>query len=646
VLGEPRAQPGESEVVIRVQVGEKDGVDRGGVDARAQELPRTPLSAVDENRALIRLEEERGGRAARGGSRSGRTEESNPHRPFERSASSIQLVAGETLRIIPLGGLGEIGKNMTVVEFGGRMLVVDAGVKFPTAEMHGVDLVLPDFTYVLERASVLEAIVVTHGHEDHLGALPWLLRELDRPTPPPVYGRRLTMAMARSKLDEHGLKDVPVHATEPGELVSVGPFTLELVHLTHSIPDAAAVLIDTALGNVLFTGDYRFDQSPVDGRPADFERLTRLGAQGLLLLCGDSTNADRDGFAPSESAVGPALLEVFDRCPGRIVVTSFASNIHRVAQVAAAADELGRKVCLVGRSMVKNVKIGRSLGHIDFPDDALVQPRELDELDDDEVVIISTGSQGEPLSALRRMAYGEHRQITLRTGDTVVFSATPVPGNERAVNETIDRLYYLGCEVVTAREAPVHTSGHGQREELKLMLNLTQPRFLMPVHGDHKRLRLHARLAESVGIERERIFVGENGLPLELDAAGARFGEPVRAGMMLVDGIEIGDPADAALRDRGVLSRDGVIVLVATVAEQDGELLGDPELIMRGVSGQADGPLVEAMRDSVRRSLARAAREQLREPELLQQVVHDDLAALLHDQRRGRPMILPVIIEL
>jgi ribonuclease J len=555
-------------------------------------------------------------------------------------------VTGSVLRITPLGGLGEIGKNMAVVETDGRMLIVDAGVKFPTAEMHGVDLVLPDFTYVLERADALDAIVVTHGHEDHLGALPWLLRELERATPPPVYGRGLTMAMARSKLEEHGLKGVPVHTTEPGERISAGPFTVELVHLTHSIPDAAGVLIDTAAGNVLFTGDFRFDQSPIDGRPADFERLTRLGREGLLLLCGDSTNADRDGFASSESAVGPALLEVFARCEGRIVVTSFASNIHRVAQVVAAADELGRKVALVGRSMVKNVNIGRSLGHIAFPDDALVDPRHLDRLPDDELVIVSTGSQGEPLSALRRMAYGEHRQVTLHAGDTIVFSATAVPGNERAVNETIDRLYHLGCEVVTAREAPIHTSGHGHREELKLMLNLTRPRYLMPVHGDHKRLRLHARLAEAVGIGPERTFIGENGLPLELDATGARFVDPVRAGMMFVDGLEIGEPADAALRDRRVLSRDGVIVLIATVSEQDGELLGEPELIVRGVPTQADGTLVVSLRDVVRSSLARAAREQLREPELLQQVVHDDLADFLCRERHGRPMILPVIIEL
>lgn len=550
-----------------------------------------------------------------------------------------------TLRIVPLGGLGEIGKNMSLVEVDGRMLMIDAGVRFPTADMHGVDLVLPDFSYVLERADALEAIVITHGHEDHLGGLPWLLRELGRSDPPPVYGRRLTMAMARSKLDEHRLKNVATQAVDPGERVEAGPFAIELVHLTHSIPDAAGVLVETAAGNVLFTGDYRFDQSPVDGRPADFARLTRLGNEGLLLLCGDSTNADRDGVAHSESAVGPALVDVLARCEGRVVVTSFASNIHRVAQVIAAADQLGRKVALVGRTMVKNVKIARSLGHVSYPDGALVSVGELERLDDDEVVIISTGSQGEPLSALRRMAYGEHKQVGLRSGDTVIFSATPVPGNERAVNETIDRLYYLGCDVVTARDAPVHTSGHGHREELKLMLNLTRPRYLMPVHGDHKRLRLHARLAGEVGIEPDRVFVGENGRPLEIDATGARFAEPVQAGMMFVDGLEIGDPDDASVRDRRVLSRDGVVVLVATISQQDGTLLSDPELILRGIA-QPDRTLLDGMRATVRRSLTRAAGENLREPELLQEIVHDDLARFLDREARSRPMILPVLIEL
>lgn len=330
-----------------------------------------------------------------------------------------------SLRVLPLGGLGEIGKNMTVVEHDGRIVVVDVGLRFPTPEMVGIDLVLPDFSYLRERAGDIEAIVVTHGHEDHLGALPWVLRELDGRFTAPVYGGALTMAMARSKLDEHKLRDdVALNEIEPGESLELGPFSLELVHMTHSIPDSSAVALGTDLGTVLITGDYKFDQTPVDGPPADVSRLAELGREGVLLLCGDSTNVDREGFSPSESVVGPRLEEVFSRCDGRIVVTSFASNIHRVQQVLDAAHALDRKVALVGRSMRKNVGIGRTLGHIEVPDGLLVGPREIGDFPDERVVIISTGSQGEPLSALRRMAYRDHPQVELRSGDTVVFSAT------------------------------------------------------------------------------------------------------------------------------------------------------------------------------------------------------------------------------
>ncbi len=351
------------------------------------------------------------------------------------------------LRVLPLGGLGEIGKNMLVVEYDERIVVVDTGLRFPTAEMLGIDLVLPDFSYLRERAREIEAIVITHGHEDHLGALPWVLRELGQLNAPTVYGGPLTIAMARSKLDEHKLRDMPLEILHPGEVITLGAFELEMIHMTHSIPDSCAVALTTDLGTVVVTGDYKFDQTPVDGEPADISRLAELGRDGVLLLCGDSTNADRAGFSPSERVVGPHLEEVFARADGRIVVTSFASNIHRVQQVVDAAAELGRKVALVGRSMRKNVGIGRSLGHIEIPDGILIQPHEVEDWPDHKVVVISTGSQGEPLSALRRMAHNDHRMIKLRRGDTVVFSATPIPGNERAVNETVDRLYHIGCDV-------------------------------------------------------------------------------------------------------------------------------------------------------------------------------------------------------
>ena len=422
------------------------------------------------------------------------------------------------LRVLPLGGLGEIGKNMTVVEYEDRIVVVDTGLRFPTTDMLGIDLVLPDFAYLRERAAGHRG---DRHHPRPRGSsgraargccASWARRT------PTVYGGPLTIAMARSKLDEHNLRDVELEDLAAGEQLELGPFGLELIHMTHSIPDSCAVALRTELGTVLLTGDYKFDQTPVDGPPADVSRLAELGSEGVLLLCGDSTNADRPGFSPSEREVGPHLEEVFARAEGRIIVTSFASNIHRVQQVVDAAAALGRKVALVGRSMRKNVNIGRSLGHIEVPEGMLIQPQEVEDWPDHKVVVISTGSQGEPLSALRRMAYNDHRQITLRSGDTVVFSATPIPGNERAVNETVDRLYHIGCSVITPREAPIHASGHGYAEELKLMLNLVRPRYVMPIHGDHKRIHLHAQLADAVGIDPEAVFQGENGLPLEIDA--------------------------------------------------------------------------------------------------------------------------------
>jgi ribonuclease J len=550
------------------------------------------------------------------------------------------------VRVLPLGGLGEIGKNMTVVEHDGRIVVVDVGLRFPTPEMVGIDLVLPDFSYLRERAEDIEAIVVTHGHEDHLGALPWVLRELGATQMPPVYGGALTIAMARSKLDEHKLKEVDLNEVEDGEELELGPFTLELVHMTHSIPDASAVALGTELGTVLVTGDYKFDQTPVDGPPADVSRLAELGREGVLLLCGDSTNVDRDGFSPSESVVGPHLEEAFARCEGRIVVTSFASNIHRVQQVVDAAAALDRKVSLVGRSMRKNVGIGRTLGHIEVPDGMLVGPREINDFPDERVVIISTGSQGEPLSALRRMAYRDHRQVELREGDTVVFSATPIPGNERAVNETIDRLYHIGCDVVTPRDAPVHASGHGYAEEIKLMLNLVKPRYVMPFHGDFKRLRLHAQLAEAVGIAPENTYQGENGLPLEIDERGARFGSPEQSGMIFVDGVEIGEMADVALRDRRMLSADGIFIIVVTIAEQDGRSMADPEVIFRGVPflDEAD-ELIEEIRSTVEDTIERAAKDRITETDVVQDMLHDDMAKLVYDRLKRRPMVLPVVVE-
>ena len=525
-------------------------------------------------------------------------------------------------------------------------MVVDTGLRFPTAEQMGIDLVLPDFTYLRERVDDIEAIVITHGHEDHLGALPWLLRELGEESIPVTYGGQLTVAMARSKLDEHKLRKARLDVLPTGDVVDAGPFQIEMVHLTHSIPDACGVALTTELGTVLFTGDYKFDQTPVGGAPADMSRLAELGREGLLLLCGDSTNADRPGMSTSESLVGPNLERVFHHCKGRIVVTCFASNIHRVQQVVDAAAQLGRKVALVGRSMRKNINIGRSLGHIDVPDGMLIPLREVDQFPPEKVVIVSTGSQGEPLSALRRMAYRDHPQVELRAGDTVVFSATPIPGNERAVNDTIDRLYHVGADVVTTRDAPIHASGHGYAEELKLMLNLTHPRYVMPVHGDYKRLLLHGQLAEAVGVAPENIFRTENGQPLEIDERGARFGEREQSGMIFVDGVDIGDVTDVALRDRRMLSADGIFIIVATVSEQDGSSVVPPEVLARGVPFlDGNSEFVEELREAVEDSLDRAAEQRVTEIQQLESMLHDDLAGFIYERLKRRPMVLPVVVE-
>jgi ribonuclease J len=548
------------------------------------------------------------------------------------------------LRVLPLGGLGEIGKNMMVVEYDDRIVVVDTGLMFPAPDQLGIDLVLPDFTYLRDRAEDIDAIVLTHGHEDHVGALPFVLRELDRV--PTIYGGPLTAAMVRSKLDEHRLRDVPVEDVLATQSFEAGPFSIEMVKMAHSIPDSFAVALTCERGTTLVTGDYKFDQTPVDGVPADVSRLAELGREGLLLLCGDSTNADRPGMSPSESAVGPKLEEVFSRCPGRIVVTCFASNIHRFQQVVDAASQQGRKVSLVGRSMRKNVNIGRMLGHIDVPEGMLVGPKEIEDFPDHKLVVISTGSQGEPLSALRRMAHGDHPQVELHEGDTVVFSATPIPGNERAVNETIDRIYRLGANVITPVDVPVHASGHGYAEELKLMLNLTRPEFVLPVHGDHRRLRLHGELAQAVGVPPKSIFRGENGLPLEIDSSGARFGDREQAGMIFVDGVDVGDIEDVALRDRRMLSADGIFIVVATISEQDGRSVVPPEVIFRGVPFiEEDDGFVEELREAVDDSLGRSAEEEIREIDLLQAHLHDDVAEFVYERLRRRPMILPVVVE-
>ncbi|MCB0870361.1 MAG: ribonuclease J [Solirubrobacterales bacterium] len=550
----------------------------------------------------------------------------------------------DRIKLLPLGGLGEIGKNMMVIEYRGKIVVIDTGLMFPTPDMLGIDLVLPDFDYLRDRADDIEAIVLTHGHEDHVGALPYVLREIGFPKV--IYGGMLTVGMVRSKLDEHKLGAAPLTELPAGQAVQAGPFEIELVHLSHSIPDMRGVIIGTDLGRIFMTGDYKFDQTPVDGRPADVARLAALGDEGLLLLCGDSTNADRPGVSPSESSVGPALFDTFSRCEGRIIVTSFASNIHRVQQVIDAAELLDRKVALVGRSMRKNFNIASNLGMANAPEGMLIQPREIENFPDERVVVISTGSQGEPFSALRRMANNDHRDVELHSGDTVVFSATPVPGNERAVNETIDRIYELGASVITPKDAPIHASGHGYREEIKMMLNLTRPKFVMPVHGDFQRIRLHSELARSVGVPDENIFRNHNGQALMIGADGAELAEETAGGVIYVDGVELSDPNDATLRDRRTISADGIVIVVATIAEDDGEVVSDPEIIARGVPGlDEDAELLDDLHDLIEDSLDRAAEAKVKDHDLVQQDLHDAVAGFIHKRLKRRPMVVPVVVE-
>lgn len=551
------------------------------------------------------------------------------------------------MRILPLGGLGEIGKNMTVVEQDGRIVLIDVGLMFPTAEMHGVDLVLPDFSYLKDKADRIEAIVLTHGHEDHVGALPYVLRELD--CRPKIYGGALTVGMVRSKLDEHRIKNIEMEVVAPGDRFSAAGFEIETIHMAHSIPDARAVAVHTPQGAILFTGDYRFDQTPVDGPPADMARLAKLGDEGVLCLCGDSTNADRPGVVPSEASVGPALYEVFSHCPGRIVVTCFASNVHRVQQVVDAAVRLDRKVVLLGRSMRKNFNIAAGLGIAKAPEGLLIQPREIGDFPDSRVVIVSTGSQGEPLSALTRMAIGEHRDVELHANDTIVFSASPIPGNERAVNTTIDHLFAIGARVVTAADAPIHVSGHGSRDELKMMLNLTRPRYVFPFHGDFKRIVLHAGLAEDVGIPPERIFKGRNALPLEFtDDGSAAFGDPVGdGGKIFVDGPDIGFPDDIAFGERRDLADEGLCVVVATIAEA-GEDPGPPEIIFKGVpflDDEQDEALIDGLSEAVEEYLRTIDIEDELDLEIAEDGLKTAAANYIKTHMRRRPMVLPVLLR-
>jgi ribonuclease J len=551
-------------------------------------------------------------------------------------------VAQDVLRIIPLGGVGEVGKNMTVYELGDDIVVVDAGLAFPRDEHLGVDLILPDMSYLADRRDRVRAVILTHSHEDHVGALPYLLREVRIPE---VWATRLTLGLAQSRLDEHGLlNSVELREAKPEDgPVDVGPFRVSFVRVSHSVPDAVAVVLETPAGRVLHTGDWKLDHTPVDGLRTDVGRLAELGSEGVDLLLGDSTNAERPGMTGSERLVGEAFQQIIPRCPGRVLVASFASNVHRMQQAIDVAVQVDRKVAVVGRSMRKTMNISRNLGYIEVPEETLIRAAQLDDYRPDEVLILCTGSQGEPMSALTRIAYGDHPAVQVERGDTVILSARPVPGNELRVHDTINQLAKNGAEVLHQENAPVHVSGHGHAEELRTMIALVRPKALMPVHGEFRMLAAHGRLAQEGGIPADSIVLTENGSVVELSRSGVRIVDQIDSGVTFVDGLGVGDVRDVALRDRRTLSEDGVLIIVATIGGANGAHAAAPELIARGLA--EPGPLLEEMRAEAHRVLRDLLGQNVAEIKLLQEHLHDSIGQLIYDRTGRRPMILPVIVE-
>jgi ribonuclease J len=548
----------------------------------------------------------------------------------------------DALHIVPLGGLGEVGKNMTAYEIGGEIVIVDAGLAFPRDEHLGVDLILPDFSYLRDRADRVRAVVLTHAHEDHVGALPYLLREVRLRD---VWGTRLTLGLVQPKLDEHGLlhaADLKEAKPEDGA-VEIGPFRVEFVRMAHSVPDTVAVVLECEAGRVLHTGDYKLDHTPIDGLKTDVGKLAEIGNRGVDLLLGDSTNAERPGVTGSERLVGEAFRQIIPVRQGRVLVACFASNVHRMQQAVDVAIESRRKVCVIGRSMRKNLNIARNLGYLEAPDDTFIRPPELAELPPHEVLILCTGSQGEPLSALTRVAYNDHPTVFVERGDTVIVSAKPVPGNELRVHDTINRLAKSGAEVLHQEIAPVHVSGHGNSEELRTILGLVRPKAVMPIHGEFRMLAAHAQLARESGIPADSIVIAENGSVVELERGRPpRIVGEVETGVTFVDGLGVGDVRDVALRDRRHLSEDGILILVATLS-LNGARGGPPELIARGF-GDVE-PLLDEMRQEATQVLEDCIRQDITEIKLLQEHLHDALGQLVYDRTGRRPMILPVIVE-
>ena len=546
------------------------------------------------------------------------------------------------LKIIPLGGLDGIGKNMTAFEYGDDMVLVDAGLMFPEDDQPGIDLILPDYTYVLENEHKLRGIVITHGHEDHTGALPYLLMDLTRKVP--IYAAKLTLGMIAGKLEEHNIRQPKFREVQDGSNVTLGALNLTFFAMTHSIPGALGVFMNTPAGTLIHTGDFKLDQTPIDGRRPNYQAICKFGARGVDLLLADSTNATRPGFTQSEAAVGPNLRHIIKNAKGRVFVASFSSHIHRLQQVCDASVAVGRKVVVTGRSMVNNTKVARELGYLNIADEDIIDAFDVDRIDDDKIVVLCTGSQGEPLSALARMANGEHKSLSITANDTVIISATPVPGNEKSVQSIINSLSKIGCDIYDKSRALVHVSGHGSQEELKLMLAMVKPRNFMPVHGEACHLRAHAELAVKMGVPEKNIFVLDNGDTLEMRHGKVRRGRAVESGVVYVDGGNVTDANPVVIRDRQKLAQDGVVSVTVAISGKR-KNVSAVEVTCRGISFGSDEELMEEARATVRAQADKLANSDGASIDSLRRNVRNSVSNLFWNKTHTRPMVIPVVLE-
>lgn len=548
----------------------------------------------------------------------------------------------QKLKVIPLGGLDQIGKNFTVYEYGNDIIVVDAGLAFPDDEMLGVDVVIPDFTYLKKNFEKVRGIFVTHGHEDHIGAIPYLLKEINVP----VYGTKLTLGLIEVKLKEHKLNKVKMQVRKPGDVVKIGGFQIELIRVNHSIPDAVGYGLRTPVATVIHTGDFKVDYTPIDGEPIDLAKFAAYGTEGVDLLLSDSTNIKRPGHTMSESTVGETFEEIFRHAESRIIIASFASNVDRIQQIVNAAHMNGRKVAFSGRSMVNVSQVAMDLGYLKIPENLMIDARDVERYPENEVVIVMTGSQGEPMSALSRMSKAEHRQLQIHEGDLVILSSTPIPGNEKSVSRVINDLMMRGANVIYQSLADVHVSGHACQEELKLMLSLVKPKHFMPVHGEFSFLRQHGDLAASMGMDDSHIHILENGNVLELTKKGVRLGKSVTSGHVLIDGLGVGDVGNIVLRDRKRLSEDGLIIVVMTLDKETGKVISGPDIVSRGfVYVRESEALMTGARTVVADALKKLQEREVREWSTIKNEVKDSLKDYLYQHTKRNPMILPIITE-